>query len=89
MKVSLNCWEFKKCGREPDGAETGIRGVCPAAIDTSSTEINGGLNAGRCCWLVSGTFCDGAVQGTFARKLGTCFSCDFYQIVFAEEAGRG
>lgn len=31
-----NCWEFKKCGREPGGAKASELGVCPAATDASS-----------------------------------------------------
>jgi hypothetical protein len=32
---------------------------------------------GRPCWAVAGTFCDGEVQGTFAKKLINCMDCDF------------
>jgi hypothetical protein len=88
MKDPINCWEFRKCGREPGGNKTDVWGECPACTDTTSDGVNGGLNAGRCCWLVSGTFCDGEVQGTLARKLGTCFSCEFYQLVLVEEVAR-
>ena len=85
MKDAANCWEFKKCGREPGGFATGKLGVCPAAVDESSNGINRGKNAGRCCWLVSGTLCDGSVQGTFAKKLRNCRLCDFHQMVTLEE----
>jgi len=26
----LNCWEFKKCGRQPGGPKVAELGVCPA-----------------------------------------------------------
>lgn len=29
-KKKLNCWEFKKCGRELGGAHVHDLGVCPA-----------------------------------------------------------
>ncbi len=84
-----NCWEFKKCGREPGGAKVEELGVCPATTDTSSDELNGGQNAGRICWAVVGTFCAGKVQGSFAEKETTCLSCDFYKKVKEEEGTVG
>ncbi len=68
-----NCWEFKKCGRE----RPNVMGVCPAAAETKAHGVNGGKNAGRVCWAVAGTLCDGTVQGTYAQKLMTCIECDF------------
>lgn len=82
-----NCWEFKKCGREPGGKNTAELGVCPAAIDERFETLNGGKNAGRCCWMVVGTFCRGKVQGTYACKIATCLDCDFYIMVCSEEKG--
>ena len=57
----LNCWEFKKCGREIGGIKVEELGICPAASDTSVNEFNRGQNGGRICWAVAGTFCDGEV----------------------------
>lgn len=76
-----NCWEFKKCGREPGGPKVADLGVCPAAISGASDGINGGKNGGRYCWAVTGTFCGGKVQGTFAQKQLSCMSCDFFKQV--------
>ncbi len=64
-----NCWEVTKCGREEGGTHVAELGVCPAYT----------AKAGRACWLVAGTFCNGAVQGTQAQKAGTCLICDFYR----------
>ena len=47
MKSSQNCWEAKKCGREPHGSNVNELGVCPAAVDTASDGLNGGKNGGR------------------------------------------
>ena len=80
----LNCWEFKKCGREPGGAKVNELGVCPAATDTSFNGVNGGVNGGRYCWRVAGTFCKGEVQGTYAKKMLTCINCDFFNRVELE-----
>jgi hypothetical protein len=83
-----NCWEFKKCGREPNGAKSKELGVCPAAVEAGTNGINGGRNGGRACWALSGTLCGGKVQGTFASKLGNCMACEFYKMVVTEEAGH-
>jgi hypothetical protein len=81
----LNCWEFKKCGREPGGANTAQLGICPAASEYRLNGINGGKNGGRDCWPIAGTLCGGVVQGTFASKIDHCVNCDFYKLVSVEE----
>jgi CRP-like cAMP-binding protein len=81
----INCWEFKKCGREPGGRKSSELGICPAAVDKSFDGINRGDNAGRFCWAVAGTFCGGSAQGTFAEKRKSCLSCDFFNKVRCEE----
>lgn len=83
--MPINCWEYKKCGREPDGLRAHELGVCPAACETRCHGIHSGINAGRVCWLVAGTLCCGEVQGAFARKMATCLECDFYKEVCREE----
>ncbi len=83
----LNCWEYKKCGRQPQGHHVHDLGVCPATLESSMDEVHEGTNAGRTCWMVSGTFCKGEVQGTFAQKYKNCELCDFYQLVRKEEGG--
>jgi len=83
--VSLNCWEFKKCGRQPGGSRAAELGVCPSAVDSGVDGMNGGLNGGRICWALTGTLCGGKVQGTFAEKLGNCSVCDFYLLVYKEQ----
>jgi serine/threonine protein phosphatase PrpC len=81
----INCWEFKKCKREEGGINSSRLGVCPAAIDPVFDDFNLGVNSGRTCWLVAGTFCDGQAQGTFAKKQASCKSCNFYKKVHDEE----
>ena len=73
----LNCWEFMKCQREPGGPQAAEHGTCVAATDSSYDGINSGKNAGRICWAVAGTCCDGEIQGTFAEKRDSCTSCPF------------
>ena len=81
----LNCWEYKKCGREPGGAKVSELGICPATIETRADGVNGGKDGGRVCWAIAGTLCDKVVQGTFALRLETCLKCDFCQLVLTEE----
>lgn len=82
-----NCWEFKKCEREPGGALADERGICPAATEERLDGVHEGKCSGRACWLVAGTFCGGKAQGVFAQKYDTCKTCDFYKKVLEEEAG--
>jgi PAS domain S-box-containing protein len=65
----MNCWDFMKCGRTPGGDNVDELGICPAYT----------YGAGQACWLVAGTFCGGQVQGTFAQKVDSCRTCDFYE----------
>ncbi len=83
--MKLNCWEFKKCGREPDGENVEELGVCIAAIKTKLDKINDGKNGGRACWVVAGTLCKGKPQGSFVHKIFECLQCDFYKKVLKEE----
>jgi hypothetical protein len=83
--VSENCWEYKKCGREPEGSQAGELGVCPATTEERADGINTGTNGGRACWAIAGTLCKGVVQGTYALKMLNCLQCDFYIKVLGEE----
>lgn len=84
----LNCWEFKKCGREPGGDKVSELGVCPAAVWDQRQGVNGGKNGGRVCWVLVGTLCGGKVQGVFADKIGNCAECEFYQYVCQGEGNN-
>ncbi len=81
----LNCWEYMKCGREPGGKKVGTLGVCVASVESNFDGFNQGINSGRICWLMAGTFCNGVVQGTHAEKRDSCKNCDFYKLVHVEE----
>ena len=86
--MPLNCWQAKKCGREPGGANVAQLGVCPASTEKAAHGRNGGQNGGRICWAVTGTLCGGKVQGTFAQKRLSCMSCDFFKQVKTEQGGK-
>ena len=88
MRGKMNCWEYKKCGREPGGERVKELGVCPAAVDSSADGLNGGKNGGRICWAIAGTFCGGEEQCSFALNKITCLKCDFFELVRKEEGAR-
>ena len=83
--MKVNCWEHKNCGREEGGVKVEELGVCPAFTAAKVNGVNSGFNAGRACWAVSGSFCGGQIQGSFAEKFENCIKCDFYGIVRKEE----
>ena len=85
MDKKMNCWEYMDCGREPGGGKALEMGICPAAVDTSSDGVNSGTCAGRFCWAVAGTLCEGSAQGSFEEKRKSCLQCGFYKKVRAEE----
>ncbi|MEJ2033463.1 MAG: hypothetical protein P8Y63_10585 [Deltaproteobacteria bacterium] len=88
QQLKTNCWEYMSCGRELGGVRTAELGVCPAALEIRTDRLHNGQNGGRVCWAVSGTLCNGHIQGTFARKVGNCLRCDFYEQVHREEGSR-
>lgn len=59
-------------------------GSLSAASERKLHNVHDGINAGRACWVVAGTFCQGKVQGAFAQKISTCNDCDFYKKVQTE-----
>lgn len=84
----LNCWEYKKCGREPDGVNAQTLGICVSATKTTMNKINGGINGGRVCWLVAGTY--GKLKAELAdciaiNNKSSCYHCDFHSLVLSEE----
>jgi hypothetical protein len=85
MANKLNCWEFKKCGRQPGGPKAAELGICPATQAQASNGSNEGKNGGRICWALAGTMCGGKVQGTFAQKAANCMNCPFYAMVRQEQ----
>ena len=79
------CWEHLQCGREPGGSKAAELGVCPAATAEKANGINHGLNGGRLCWDIAGTFCAHRAEGSFAENRLSCLSCEFFKQVKAEE----
>jgi len=81
----VNCWEHKKCGRQPGGAKAQELGICPVTTYKELNGAHGGTNAGRACWAIAGSLCGGKIQGTYAQKLHNCWRCEFMNAVKKEE----
>ena len=82
---TINCWEFKDCGRQPGGDKVHELGPCRAATEADMHGINGGINGGRACWSLEGTLGDGKHQASYTQKLMKCLQCDFFALVRNEE----
>jgi hypothetical protein len=80
-----NCWEYKKCGREPGGPKADTLGICPSSTNILANGLNEGKNGGRICWAIAGTFSQSEKKCTFARTIAFCTVCDFYITVQKEE----
>jgi len=82
--MTENCWEFMKCGRDGSNDQS----ICPAVTESRANAVNRGMNGGRVCWAVDGTYCAGRVQGTYAEKVLVCSECPFRHKVQEEERGK-
>ena len=80
----MNCWEFNECGREAGGVNVPERGECPAATMKEADGFCGGVNGGRACAYITGTFCGGTIQGTMREKEKNCGECAFYAMLKKE-----
>jgi hypothetical protein len=85
--MKQNCWEAKRCGRQP-GGHRAKEGICPVAKESRLHGVHDGTNAGRSCWIVAGSLCGDKVQGSFTGKFGNCMKCPFFAQVRDEEGGR-
>lgn len=72
------CWEFKDCGREPGGRNVAELGVCPVPAGEELEGCCGPADMCSSCWTEVGTLCGGDVQGIYAKKLGNCMKCDYF-----------
>ncbi|MFW6137871.1 MAG: two-CW domain-containing protein, partial [Spirochaetota bacterium] len=79
-KKKINCWEYMRCKYGPESENP-----CPAVVDETSNRANGGINAGRICWIVPDTLCYGKKMGEYAEKKAVCSSCEFFNLVKEEE----
>ena len=78
---NLNCWEFKKCGREPNGKNVFWFGVCPAATEHRADGIHDGMNGGRCCWVIKASHRQLGMFECCSGESVECHTCDFYAMI--------
>jgi len=83
--MKLNCWEAKKCGREPGGSRAEQLGVCKSAIETRTDGFNDGDYGGRVCWAITGSMSRIKAEDTFEINTSNCLLCSFYKTVLLEE----
>ena len=77
MADKLNCWDFKKCCKKTD-SRGNSNNLCPVKKELIANGLNGGINGGRICWVITDSHCKKKVQTD-------CFQCDFHFKVMAEE----
>lgn len=82
----MNCWEFMKCGHEPESVDGTNHSICPAVTNVNFNGCNGGFNAGRACWMIAGTHCKNKRQGSFLDKTADCQKCEFYTFLGSESS---
>ena len=83
----MNCWEYMNCGFGPNHATKEESSSCPTSQIEHFNGCNGGLNAGRACWMIAETRCKGKIQGSYLDKIKECTECDFYNFIAAEGKG--
>ena len=81
----LNCWEVMKCGKGLSENDNSKYNSCPITTATSANGLNGGVNAGRICWIMAESCCNGEVKCSKLHRKDSCFSCEFRYKVTAEE----
>ncbi len=81
----LNCWDFMKCGKGPSGRRKSKSSSCPISKETSAHGLNGGVNAGRICWIMNENGTEDKVKCSNIYRKNSCFQCEFRYKVMAEE----
>jgi hypothetical protein len=81
MNNKLNCWEFKKCGREPGGKNLSVFGVCSVPVTIGFDNVNNGKNGGRSCWIIRESACEEVMRKCCVQEIRECRQCDFYRFV--------
>ena len=74
--MKRNCWQIKNCVSKEE---------CLAYGEARLNGVHGGINGGRACWIVVGTFCSCRIHGEFAKKISSCRQCEVYRLVEQEE----
>ena len=83
--IRLNCWQYRRCGREPGGENVSELGICNAALPSKNDLVNHGKNSGRICWTIADTKCDGEPTCKILDDINTCLTCEFLKYVTQQE----
>ncbi|MCU0799764.1 MAG: hypothetical protein MUC62_08860 [Candidatus Thermoplasmatota archaeon] len=83
--MTTNCWEYRRCGREPGGLNTLSQGVCPTHSFNDLDGKNGGQGGGRCCWRVPEPKGVGPALPHWSDMDRNCLGCDFFKRVSKEQ----
>ncbi|MCI5148897.1 MAG: hypothetical protein D3916_05835 [Candidatus Electrothrix sp. MAN1_4] len=86
-KRNVTSWNLRSCDRESGGSNT-AQGVCPAAVEQRVDRMHNGLNAGHCCWIITGSVYKNTKQGLYKLRSVACLDCAFYQQTKKEEVSQ-
>jgi len=74
-----------KCGKEEHGEKLNGSGPCPVSVESSAHGLNGGVNGGRICWVITDILHQCDVSCSHVHHKSSCFSCEFRYKVTTEE----
>ncbi|MCI5219061.1 MAG: hypothetical protein D3914_07680 [Candidatus Electrothrix sp. LOE2] len=77
----INCWEFKKCGREPGGRNIEKYGCCSVPVSIEYDGMNNGKNGGRSCWILRESACEKIMRACRVDEIKECRQCHFHTYV--------
>ncbi len=77
--MKANCWEVKKCGREPGGKKQEELGTCPVTTFEAADGFLGGENGGRACVFIIGKLAAEPGGERCDQTSGGCFKCSFFK----------
>ena len=81
MSKEINCWEYQKCSKAN-------MAKCPVPEFKISDGFCGGINGGRACTYITGTFCLAVVPGAVKMQNKDCANCLFYKMLAREHGGE-
>ena len=83
-----NCWEIKKCNFGSQKSKTNTATACLVKSSAEFNNTNGGVNGGRICWAVAGTFSSRPPCGEFVHEQVTCMECEVFKQIEKEEENK-
>lgn len=92
----INCWEFMRCGREPEGSNVSRLGICPVTTFVRADGFCEGTNGGRACAYLSRIYdldCNASRRLSLKdvlvdKKTHRCENCNFYEVLKNEHGEK-